>query len=69
MAFFGVEHRFLNKRRAVCRRERLHVTVFGETAILSPERALNCTNELYSDEVGFLRRFLEGLIDHVVAIG
>ena len=52
-----------------CRRERLHVTVFGKTAILSLERALNCTNILYSDEVGLLRRFLEGLIDHVVAIG
>ena len=32
------------KRRAVCCRERLHVTVSGKIAILSPERAINCTN-------------------------
>ena len=39
------------KRRAVRRRERLHATLFGKTAILSLERASNRTNFLYSDEV------------------
>ena len=37
---------FLNAS-AMCRRERLYVTVFGKIAILSPERALNCTNIQY----------------------
>ena len=32
------------KRREVCCKERLHVTVFGKNAILSPERALNTIN-------------------------
>ena len=31
------------KRRALCRRERLHVTPFGKMAVIPPERALNCT--------------------------
>ena len=39
------------KRRAVCCGEQLHVTLFGEIAILSLERALSCTGILYSDEV------------------
>ena len=39
------------KRRAVCRRERLHVTVFVKIVILSPERALSCTNVPCFEEV------------------
>ena len=34
--FFFYTHRFLNaKRRAVCRRQRLHVTAFSKIAIFS----------------------------------
>ena len=39
------------KSQALCCRERLRVIVFDETAILSSERALNCTNTLCFDEV------------------
>ena len=41
----------LCRQLVVCRRERLHVTAFGKTAILSLERASNCTNMLYSGDV------------------
>ena len=39
------------KLRAVCCRERLHATVFGEIASLSLERASNCTKILYFESV------------------
>ena len=39
------------KSQAVCCRERLRVIVFDETAILSSERVLICTNTLCFDEV------------------
>ena len=41
----------LCKQMAVCRRERLHATSSGKTAILSLERVSNCTNFLCYDEV------------------
>ena len=41
------------KLQAVFCRERLHVTVFGETASLSLERASKCTNILYLKKAFF----------------
>ena len=39
------------KSQVVCCTERLRVIVFDKIAILSSERASNCTNALYFDEV------------------
>ena len=40
-----------NKSQALCCRERLRVIVFDKIAIFSSERALDCTNALFFDEV------------------
>ena len=48
------------KSQAVCCRERLRVIVFDNTAIVSSERALNCTHTLCFDEV--FQVFLYGAI-------